>query len=142
MRALLDVNVLIALLDTTHIHHTLARNWFAENHTHGWASCPLTENGCLRIISQPNYSNSIPVKSALEKLNFARRTPLHAFWPDDVSLLDFAAVNIEFIHGPKQLTDIYLLALAVKNGGRLISFDRKIPLSAVHRARAEHLVII
>ena len=142
MRALLDVNVLIALLDTTHIHHILARNWFAENHTLGWASCPLTENGCLRIISQSNYSNAISVKAALEKLNFARRTPLHAFWPDDVSLLDFEKINIEFIHGPKQLTDIYLLALAVKNSGRLISFDRKIPLSAVHGARTEHLVVI
>lgn len=142
MRALLDVNVLIALLDTTHIHHILARNWFAENHTLGWASCPLTENGCLRIISQPNYSNAIPVKAALEKLNFARRTPIHAFWPDDISLLDFEKVNIEFIHGPKQLTDIYLLALAVKNGGRLISFDRKIPLNAVHGAQAEHLLVI
>lgn len=142
MRALLDVNVLIALLDTTHIHHDLARNWFAENRTYGWASCPLTENGCLRIISQPNYSNSIPIKFALEKLNVARRTPLHAFWPDDVSLLDFITVNIEFIHGPKQLTDIYLLALAVKNRGRLVSFDRKVPLSAVHGASAEHLLVI
>ncbi len=142
MRALLDANVLIALLDTTHIHHLLARNWFAENHAFGWASCPLTENGCLRIISQPNYSNAIPVKSALEKLNFARRTPLHEFWSDNISLLDFAIVNIEFIHSPKQLTDIYLLALAVKNGGRLISFDRKIPLSAVHGAKPEHLMAI
>ena len=142
MRALLDVNVLIALLDTTHIHHILARNWFAENHTFGWASCPLTENGCLRIISQPNYSNSIPVKSALEKLNFARRTPLHMFWPDAISLLDFDVFNVEVIHGPKQLTDIYLLALAVKNAGRVISFDRKIPLSAVRGAKQEHLVVI
>ena len=142
MRALLDVNVLIALLDTTHIHHILARNWFAENHTFGWASCPLTENGCLRIISQPNYSNSIPVKSALEKLNFARRTPLHMFWPDAISLLDFDVFNVEVIHGPKQLTDIYLLALAVKNAGRLISFDRKIPLSVVRGAKQEHLVVI
>ena len=142
MRSLLDVNILIALLDTTHIHHILARNWFAENHTLGWASCPITENGCLRIFSQPNYSNSIPVKLALEKLNFARRTPLHVFWPDAISLVDFEIVNIEFIHGPKQLTDIYLLALAVKNSGRLVSFDRKFPLSAVQGAKPQHLVVI
>lgn len=60
MRALLDVNVLIALLDEAHIHHQLAMGWLTNNIEQGWASCPMTQNGCIRILSQPSYPNTVP----------------------------------------------------------------------------------
>ena len=66
----------------------------------------------------------------------------HAFWPDDISLLDERLIDRNHVLGPKQLTDIYLLALAVKHGGRLVTFDRAIPIAAVRGAQARHLVVI
>ena len=88
MRALLDVNVLIALLDSDHLHHTRAMAWLQENIQSGWASCPLTENGCIRIMSQPGYPNALPAGAIAERLAAATATSHHVFWPDAVSILD------------------------------------------------------
>ena len=142
MRALLDVNVLIALLDQTHAHHPRAQAWLEANIQHGWASCPLTENGCTRVMSQPNYANAVPVTLAASRLAEARQTDHHRFWPDALSLLDPTKVDLSYALGPKQLTDIYLLALAVYNGGRLVTFDRRIALQAVPAAAVGSLVRI
>ena len=71
MRALLDVNVLIALLDDQHLHHAIAKRWFVEHLELGWATCPLSQNGCARILSQPAYSNAISTVRALEKIAYA-----------------------------------------------------------------------
>ncbi len=142
MRALLDVNVLISLLDDQHLHHATAKRWFVANVAQGWASCPLSQNGCARILSQPAYSNSISTVRALEKIAHACQNPEHEFWPDSISLIDSNIACLERIHGPRQLTDIYLLALAVNRGGRLITLDERIPLSAVKGAKPEHLVVI
>ena len=142
MRALLDVNVLIALLDAQHLHHRVAKRWFIENLARGWATCPLSQNGCARILSQPAYSNSISTARALEKIADACSQPEHEFWPDSISLVDPKIARVDRIHGPRQLTDIYLLALAVNRGGKLVTLDERIPLSAVHGARAEHLLVI
>lgn len=142
MRALLDINVLIALHDRDHIHHERAALWLEANINHGWASCPLTQNGCLRIMSQPGYSNPQPVAALVGMLQQSTQTPFHAHWGDDISLLDSARFNHNHIHGPRQLTDLYLLALAVKNQGRLVTFDARIPLSTVHGAKAKHLVTL
>ncbi len=79
MRALLDVNVLIALLDAAHVHHGLARRWFASHVEQGWASCPLTQNGCVRILSQPRYPNAVPVAEAALRLGEALAHPSHTF---------------------------------------------------------------
>ena len=68
MRALLDVNVLIALLDAGHAHHARATEWLATELHYGWASCPLTQNGCLRIMSQPGYPSPLPVRAVAERL--------------------------------------------------------------------------
>ena len=87
MRALLDVNVLIALLDSGHLHHGLARDWLARNLDDGWASCPVTQNGCIRILSQPAYPNAVSVAQVAERLAEAAQHPTHAFWPDSISLL-------------------------------------------------------
>ena len=140
MRALLDINVLIALHDREHIHHERAALWLESNIAHGWASCPLTQNGCLRIMSQPGYSSPQPLAVLIEMLQGSTGTAFHALWSDDISLLDSHHFHHPHIHSHNQLTDLYLLALAVRNGGRLVSFDQRIPLSAVPGAHAEHLV--
>jgi toxin-antitoxin system PIN domain toxin len=142
MRALLDVNVLIALLDQTHQHHDRATAWLTAHGAKGWASCPITQNGFVRIMSQPGYVRPIAMAQAIELLAAACAGRWHAFWPDDVSVLDPLAVDGRRIHGPRQLTDIYLLALAVRHGGRLATFDDSIPVSAVRGARREHMAVI
>ncbi len=142
MRALLDVNVLIALHDSDHVHHHPASAWLQAQIEHGWASCPLTQNGCLRIMSQPGYVPPQPLGSLVTMLDRSTATRFHEFWADDISLLDRAHFRHAHIHGPRQLTDLYLLALAVHHSGRLVTFDRHIALSAVPKARAEHLVVL
>lgn len=142
MRALLDVNVLIALFDADHSLHTQALRWFDENGGAGWATCPLTQNGCLRVISQPGYPNSVPINVMAQRLREAVSHERHAFWPDSVSLLDEGAIDTTRIHSPRQLTDVYLLALAVAKGGRLVTFDKSIPSAAVAKAQKKHLVVI
>jgi toxin-antitoxin system PIN domain toxin len=142
MRALLDVNVLIALLDPDHSMHEQARKWFASNVSRGWASCPITQNGCVRIMSHPAYPNALPTGAVIERLGEAIATVHHQFWPDDVSLLDSQVVERTRIHGPRQLTDVYLLALVVRHQGRFVSFDDSIPLSAIRGAAKRHVVTL
>ena len=141
-RALLDVNVLIALHDEQNVHHLVAARWFEANARHGWASCPLTQNGCVRIMSQPGYPHPVSVADALALLAHSCAHASHRFWPDDISLLDAARLHHGRMHGHRQLTDLYLLALAVEHKGRFITFDAQIPLSAVRGATARHLVSI
>ncbi|HZZ93243.1 MAG TPA: TA system VapC family ribonuclease toxin [Usitatibacter sp.] len=142
MRSLLDVNVLIALFDADHSLHASAMQWFDENGKDGWVTCPITQNGCIRVMSQPGYPNPLPVNAVAERLRQAASHARHEFWPDDVSLLDSTALDTTRIHGPKQLTDVYLLALAVGHGGRLVTFDRSVPLAAVLGAQRKHLAVI
>ena len=142
MRALLDVNVLIALLDADHTLHAPAMAWFNENARTGWASCPITQNGCVRILSSPSYPAGVPPSRAMELLAHATAHDLHEFWPDDVSLLDPRIVDATRIHGPRQLTDLYLLALAVRMKARLVTFDRSIAIDAVHGASKRNLLAL
>jgi toxin-antitoxin system PIN domain toxin len=142
MRALLDVNVLIALLDQDHVHHGRAREWLVGHSAAGWASCPLTQNGCVRIMSQPGYPNALTTSEVMERLALATRHPSHAFWPADITLLDEAVADRSRIHGPRQVTDLYLLALAVKHGGCLATLDGTMTASAVRGASKRHLVVI
>lgn len=142
MRALLDVNVLIALLDADHSLNERAFEWFGAHARGGWASCPISQNGCLRIMSHPRYPNPLPVVAVMERLAAATRTSYHEFWPDDVSLLDRSIADPARIHGPHQLTDVFLLALAIHHGGRFVTFDTAVPLSAVKGAEKQHLVIL
>jgi toxin-antitoxin system PIN domain toxin len=142
VRALFDVNVLIALFDPQHIHHERAHSWWKSNRGSGWASCPLTENGFVRILSQPKYPNSISARDAIRRLSQAMARGGHAFWTDDLSLTDETAFHGEQVLGPKQVTDVYLLAVAVRNQGRLITFDSGIPLAAVEGAKAKHRVVL
>lgn len=142
MRALLDVNVLIALLDSSHIHNNLVTGWLADNIDAGWASCPITQNGCIRIFSQPGYPNTVPVVQIAERLTEAAQHPSHEFWPDYVSLLQPDCLNWNMVLSSRQVTDVYLLALAVKQGGRFVTLDRGISLEAVAGAKPKQLVIL
>ena len=142
MRALLDVNVLIALLDSDHTSHDVAMEWFAARAQEGWASCPITQNGCLRIMSNTSYPNALPVQAVMERLADACAEKVHEFWSDGVSLLDPEVIDRTRIHGPRQLTDIYLLALAVEHEARFVTFDGQIPLTAVRKAKPKNLVVL
>lgn len=142
LRALLDVNVLIALHDQQHVHHEAAARWFEEQGRHGWASCPLTQNGCARIMSQPGYPHAVPLAQVLAMLGRSCAHASHQFWPDDISLLDGQRMHHGRMHGHRQLTDLYLLALAVEHDGCFVTFDARIPLNAVRGALPRHLVSI
>lgn len=142
MRALFDVSVLVALHDEHHVHFEPVAHWMADHVDQGWASCPLTQNGCLRVLSQPSYPNTRPMSQLWEPLHAAFSQRAHEFWADDLSLFDAQRIRRDRIHGHRQLTDIYLLALAVKHGGRLVTLDTAIPLEAVRGATAKHLVRI
>lgn len=140
MRSLLDVNVLIALLDADHAAHRNALVWFGEHASDGWASCPITQNGCVRIMSHPGYPNAHSVFQVVQRLRAASADRSHQFWPDSQSLLNARLIDATRVHGPRQLTDVYLLALAVKNGGRLVTFDASIATGAVKGAKGHHLL--
>jgi uncharacterized protein len=142
MSALLDINLLIALFDAAHVHHRRAHAWLIEHRSAGWATCPLTENGCVRILAQPTYPGRLPLPEAARRLRQACWAQDHTFWPDDASVCDARHIAVDRIPGAKFLTDVYLLALAVKRGGKLVTFDRGIPIEAVPGATPEHLVVL
>ncbi len=142
MRVLFDVNVLIAIVDEEHVHHGVAHEWWAANRSSGWATCALTENGLARIMSQSGYKNRVTTTFAIDLLAAQMGEGDHAFWPDDISLCDGTRFDPNCILGPNQITDVYLLALAVKNGGRLATLDRSVPLRAVRGAEPQHLAVI
>jgi toxin-antitoxin system PIN domain toxin len=144
VRALLDINFLIALLDADHVFHERAHAWWAANADSGWASCSLTENGVVRIMCHHGYSRRIHlVPSELIRLfgSFIARTD-HEFWPDELSLRDKAHFVAERIHGSLKVTDIYLLGLATSRGARLVTFDEGIPFSAVATAKSRNLIVV
>ena len=142
LRALLDVNVLVALLDAGHLHHAAATRWLAANTRAGWASCPLTQNGCLRILSLPSYPNAQPTAVVAERLARAMAAGSHAFWPNSISLLEPGMLQWGRVLTSRQITDTYLLALAAAQGARLVTFDRGISIDAVPAASKKHLVIL
>ncbi len=141
-RALLDVNVLLALLDSDHVDHDRTSDWLDDEIGAGWASCAITENGFVRIISQPRYPSPVPPTQAIELLSQACGDPHHAFWACDVSVLDARIVDRSRLHGPRQVTDAYLLALAKAHHGRFVTFDRSLSLASVHGATEEQLTVL
>ncbi|MBC8054950.1 MAG: PIN domain-containing protein [Rhizobiales bacterium] len=142
MRALLDVNVLVALLDGGHLHHRPATAWLAAHQRAGWASCPLTQNGCIRVLSLTSYPNPQPPAAVAGRLAQALAGERHEFWPDALSLLEPHRLAWEHVLGSRQVTDAYLLALAVHQEGRLVTFDRGISTAAVPGATKRHLVTL
>ena len=141
-RALLDINVLMALLDSDHVDHGTARTWIEREIRHGWASCAITQNGFVRIVSQPRYPNPVPSSYALEQLTRATQTDHHEFWPCSISITDRSLIDGSRLHGPRRVTDAYLLALATAHDGRFVTFDHSIPRAAARRSDSSNLVVL
>lgn len=138
---LLDVNVLLALLDPAHTHHEAAHAWFATANA-AWASCNLTQNGALRIMSHQRYGNAVASTAiAAELLAGLCSQPGHVYWNADLSLLDSPLIDRTRLLSSGQVTDTYLLALAVQHRGRLATFDKRLVTSAVHGGDAARYVI-
>jgi len=141
--ALLDVNVLVALFDPDHVHHELAHDWFADHRAQGWATCPMTQNGLIRVLANPRYgspeSTLRAVRDAVTRLLSSKD---HQFWEDDISLCDDTLFDVTAMVGHRQITDVYLLGLAKRRKGHLVTFDRSIPRRAVVGADASALTLI
>jgi toxin-antitoxin system PIN domain toxin len=140
MATLLDVNALIALVDSDHVGHEAMHRWFRASAKKGWATCPITENGMVRVLSQPGYpSGRRSPADVIEILASLKRAFLetHEFWPDEVSLTDEAVFRPEFISGSKLVTDVYLLGLAARHNARLLSLDRSLPWQAIRGGTAQ-----
>lgn len=141
-RALLDVNVLIALVDPDHLDHDRVHAWATEGLADGWASCAMTQNGVVRIMSQPAYPGAVSVCAAVDLLRRAQAASNHEFWGCEVSLADSEHIDESALLGHRQVTDAYLLALAVHHDARLITLDRAVPLRAARGAQPSHLVTL
>ena len=145
MTVLLDVNFLIALFDPDHIHHGVAHRWLGVHSEASLALCPLTENGLVRVMSQAAYPNGpySPLEIAallhLWKVELGDRL---AFWPDSLSLTDPAFFHLEQVASARHLTDVYLLALALERGGRLVTFDARVPWRGVAAADEGSLEVV
>jgi toxin-antitoxin system PIN domain toxin len=141
--ALLDVNVLIALVDPRHVHHELCHGWFADRGARPWATCAITQNGVLRILGHPRYPNS-PGSPAVvtQVLRQLVAHPQHQFWPAAPSLLSELAVDTAALLDPGQITDAYLLGLAVHHDGVLATLDRRLQAQSVtHGSKALELIL-
>jgi toxin-antitoxin system PIN domain toxin len=131
---LLDVNLLLALTDPMHIHQQSAHRWFVEKGQQAWATCPLTENGFIRIASHPNYPNRPgDVTAVLDILRRLCEVPGHRFWSEDISILRILEPDALITHS--QITDVFLLGLAVHKKGKLATLDQRIPADAVRGGR-------
>lgn len=127
---LLDINLLLALTDPMHIHHEPAHRWFAEKGQRAWATCPLTENGFIRIASHPGYPNRPgSVTVVLDIFRRLSEVPGHHFWSEDISILQMVEPDVIISHA--QITDVCLLGLAVHKEGKLATLDKRIPFNAV-----------
>jgi uncharacterized protein len=141
--ALLDVNVLVALFDPIHVHHEAAHIWFGVNRKYRWSTCAITENAFVRILSNPAYPGSrTTVEDAAARLSALCSGSSHVFWPDSVSVREHSRFRWNHVQGHRQLTDVYLLALAVTNKGRLATFDSTISLRTVEDAAPINLELL
>jgi hypothetical protein len=140
--ALLDVNVLIALFDESHVHSRIAHDWFAGERHRGWATCPLTESGFIKIMSQPiaGRAQLQPAVLGLHLRGF-RSSADHLFWPASISILDTDRFDLSAVRG-RHLSDTYLAGLAHAHGGVLATFDRNIPITPVLGAATDLLEVI
>lgn len=137
---LIDVNLLLALSDPMHIHHEVAHRWFADVGHRSWATCPVTENGFVRIAAHPSYPNRPgDVSAVVSLLRQFCQADGHCFWAEDVSIRDLLQNGMIITHN--QVTGIYLLGLAVARGGKLATLDQRIPAGAVRNGDAALEVI-
>lgn len=141
-----DVNVLVALFDSAHIHHEMAHNWFAHARVHAWATCPLTQSGFLRVVSNPSYPNislSPTEAAAYLRMIIDNHRKTHVFLHDDTQLCDDALFDLSALYGYRQLTDLHLIGICSRHGCRLVTFDRGIQstMSALRSGTVEILLL-
>jgi uncharacterized protein len=141
MRSLLDVNVWIALLDDAHVFSGRANSWVRDK-VAAIATCPIVENGVIRMMSSPAYSREVSLTpgDVATHLRKACAQLDHEFWPANLSLRDEKRFDFSRLHGHRQITDAYLLALAVGQNGRLVTLDSAVSLAAVRGAAKKHLL--
>jgi hypothetical protein len=124
---LLDVNVLVARFWEPHVFHQKVRSWMADHKREGWASCPITQAGLVRTISNPGFSPEVP--SPAEAMHWLAETlhrdPSHHFWADDLPVAAACHKSESKLSGFRQIADAYLLGLAIHNKGRLLTLDRR-----------------
>ena len=141
--ALLDVNLLVALAWPNHVHHRAAHDWFAKAHESGWATCPVTESGFVRVSSNPRATPEAKRPAeALHLLRALREVPGHVFWYDEVSLATDSRVRIDRLAGHRQVTDQHLLCVALSHDGRLATFDRGVLDLVPESMRPEQAVVL
>jgi uncharacterized protein len=140
---LLDVDVLVALFDPAHVHHELAHAWLGKNRRLGWATCPITENAFVRVVSDAAYPGGrCTVAEALDRLQEFADSGDHHFWPDSTSLRRSSRLDASLLEGHARVSGAYLLLLAVENGGRLATFDDGVPVDAVQHAGPEQVLVL
>lgn len=134
---LLDVNVLIALIDPSHISYDVAHRWFDDEGKNAWEACPITRNGVIRIVGNPKYPNTPGSTAVVAEITTQLcGFPGHVFWADDISLVDAKHVDASAVLTSAQVTDTYLLASAVAHGGKQTTFDRRLSVKAVKGGKA------
>lgn len=134
---LLDVNVLVALVWDSHVHHIPARKWFKQHSADGWATCPVTETGFMRVSCNPKVLPApVTIEQALAVLSSLRAVGGHRFLSDDVSVVDS---DFPTIVGHNQVTDAHLLTVARRHQARLLTFDSA--LGTLPGAQADVVVI-
>jgi len=137
-----DVNVLIALFDTAHQHHAVANKAFLEHDTDGWATCPVVENGFIRIVSNPSYLNAVSVADATSLLQLAIANTVYHRLEQTVSLLDPSRFQPSKLVSHRQITDLYLIGMAIYHDVKLITFDRNVPTHAAIGFEPRHLLLL
>jgi toxin-antitoxin system PIN domain toxin len=141
---LLDVNILVARFWDTHVFHKMVRAWMASHEHEGWATCPITQAGLVRTISNPGFSENAPrTAEAIHWLaESLRLDPNHHFWADDLPLYDAYTESLPRLNGFKPLTDAYLLGLAIHRKGRLLTLDRRMLALAAEDGPARKSLVI
>ena len=143
MSCLLDVNVLIALLWPPHEAHARAQRWFAQNARQGWATCAMTQAGFVRIVSNPIFSRrAVSPRDALEVLNGSLRHPAHHFWAEDIGVTEVLAHFGRRLLGHQQVTDAYLLGLAIRKKGRLATLDASLSSLLPEQSAARNRLVL
>ena len=142
MTYLLDVNVLVALIDPNHVAHDAAHHWFETIGARAWATCPITENGVIRIVGNVKYPSTPGSPAEVARIVAQmRELPGHVFWADDISMLGDERIDPSQLLTSAQVTDTYILALAVAHEGKLATFDRRLSPKAVTASKAAlHLI--
>jgi toxin-antitoxin system PIN domain toxin len=129
---LLDINVLVALFDSAHVHHEPAHRWFEKIGQLSWATCPITQNGFVRVVSNPAYPTVVATPAeATDHLRILCTRQEHVFWPDIVTFTDASLFDLSQLRGHQQITDMYLAGLALRHDGMLATFDTRIPVGAL-----------